>query len=362
MARIVLLVDLDYFYARVEENRNPELKGKPVVVGIYSGRTETSGAVAACNYEARAYGVRSGMILSKAYALLKDAQDAVFLHPNFDEYERVSNSVMDILRSYADKFEQVSIDEAFLDVTERCKGDYEEAKKLAQRIKDEVLERENVTCSVGIGPNKVVAKMASKLKKPDGLSVVKREDFLKVFGDRPVRDLYGVGPKTVEKLRELGVETIRDLSNTDLKRLQSLFGQKLGLYFYDASKGIDEEPVEEKEQKQFGRIVTLKKNARRVEDFSDVIDELSKDVARMCKEKGFEFRNVGLFAVMENMENLTRSKTLDSYTTDWRIVASVTKELYKKLSDETDKSIRRVGVRVASLRKKGEGLGKYFKG
>lgn len=357
--RIVLLVDLDYFYGQVEQNKNPELKGKPVVVGMFSGRTETSGAVAACNYEARAYGVRSGIPLFRAKALLKDAKDAVFIHPNFDDYERVSNNIMEILRKHADRFEQVSIDEAFLDVSERC-GDYEKAKKLGQDIKKEVIRKEDITCSVGIGPNKLIAKMASKLQKPDGLTVVKQEEFSKVFGEKHIKELYGVGPKTVEKLAEIDVETINDLSQVELKQLQSMFGQKLGTYFYNAAKGIDEEPVEEKEQKQFGRIVTLKKNARKVEEFSDVIDELSKDVVRMCAEKGFEFKNVGLFAVMEDMENVTRSRTLDDYASDWKIVASVIKELYKKLLNETDKSIRRAGVRVASLRKQGGGLKKFF--
>lgn len=359
--RIVMMVDLDYFYARVEENRRPELKGKPVVVGMYSGRTETSGAVATCNYEARKYGVRSGIPLFRAKALLKDAPNAVFLHPDFDEYERVSNNVMEILRKHAEKFEQVSIDEAFLDVSDACKS-YGEAEKLAKQIKHEILKQENVTCSVGIGPNKVVAKMASKLQKPDGLTVVRAEEFAKTFGDKPVRELYGIGPKTVEKLAEIDVESIGELAQTGLKQLQSIFGEKLGAYFHNAARGVDEEAVEEKEQKQFGRIVTLKKNARNVKDFEDVIDELSKDVVRMCAEKGFEFKNVGLFAVMEDMENVTRSRTLDDFATDWKLVASVTKELYENLLKDSSKSIRRAGVRVATLRKKGEGLKKFFKG
>ena len=358
--KIILLVDLDYFYARIEENRRPELKGHPVVVGMFSGRTETSGAVATCNYEARKYGVRSGIPLFRAKALLKDAKDAVFLRPNFDDYERISNSIRETLRTHATKFEQVSIDEAWLDVSE-C-GTYEEAMRLAQQIKDEILKRENVTCSVGIGPSKLISKMASKLQKPDGLTVVRAEEFAQVFGDKPVKELYGIGPKTVEKLAEIDVEIINELSMVPLTQMQQIFGQKLGKYFHDASRGIDEEPVEEKEQKQFGRIVTLKKNARDVHEFSDVIDELSEDVATMCSEKGFKFKNVGLFAVRGALENVTRSKTLNDFTTDWKNVASISKELYKKLLEEKPKSIRRVGVRVATLRKKGSGLQKFFKG
>ena len=173
-ARIVMLVDLDYFFAQIEEIRNPALKSKPVVVGMYSGRTEDSGAVSTSNYLARKCNVKSGIPLFLAKKRL-EGTDAVFLPVDYDYYQQVSDRIMAILRGYADTLEQAGIDEAYLDVTKKALGSYQEAETLAKEMKDAVKQKIGVTFSVGIGPNKLIAKIASDINKPDGVTIVRPE-------------------------------------------------------------------------------------------------------------------------------------------------------------------------------------------
>src|SRR3972149_5199118 len=190
--RVVMLVDLDYFFAQCEELRNPALKDKPVVVGVYSGRTADSGAVSTANYIARKFGVKSGIPLFLAKKRLAGAE-AVFLPVDHLFYEQISDRVMQALRGYADGFEQVGIDEAYLDVTQKIQGSFEAATDLAQKMKNDVQNHVGITFSVGVGPNKLVAKIASENQKPDGLTVVKPEEVKRFLSPLPVDRLIGVG-------------------------------------------------------------------------------------------------------------------------------------------------------------------------
>ena len=195
-ARIIMLVDLDYFFAQCEELRNPSLKDKPVVVGMYSGRTEDSGAVSTANYLARKYGVKSGIPLFLAKKRL-EGTDAVFLPVDYDYYQQISDRIMQILRGFPDAFEQVGIDEAYLDVTQRVHGSLDEAKRLVQQMKSAVKDQVGVTFSVGVGPNKLIAKIASDKQKPNGLTIVQPEEVEIFLSPLPVDNLLGVGRKTV---------------------------------------------------------------------------------------------------------------------------------------------------------------------
>src|SRR3989304_4150516 len=170
--RIIFHLDMDHFFTAVEEREHPEIKGKPVIVGADPKGGKGRGVVSTCNYEARRFGVRSGMPISKAFKL---CPDAVYLHVDYELYAKVSNEIMDILRKYGDKFEQWGIDEAFVDVSLRVKN-FVEAEALARQIKKEISEKEQLTCSIGIGPNKLVAKIASDIQKPDGLTMVDEKD------------------------------------------------------------------------------------------------------------------------------------------------------------------------------------------
>ena len=257
-----MLADLDYFFAQCEELRNPALKQKPVVIGMYSGRTEDSGAVSTANYVARKYGVKSGIPLFLAKKKL-ERTEAVFLPVDYDYYEKVSNRIMQILRKFADSFEQVGIDEAYLEVTQRLQGEFDSAKDLVRRMKEEVKTQEGFTFSVGIGPNKLVAKIAADNQKPDGLTIIAPEEVKLFLSPLPVDRLLGVGKKTTARMTALRIKTISDLANYDVQRLVELFGKTLGIYFHNAANGVDNEPVKETGgAESASRISTLKENTR----------------------------------------------------------------------------------------------------
>ena len=235
--RVVLLVDLDYFFAQCEELRNPDLKGKPVVVGVYSGRTEHSGAVSTANYVAREYGVKSGVPLFLAKKRL-EGTEAVFLPVDYEYYEQISKRIMQTLKDYADVFEQVSIDEAYLDVTQRVQESFDAANALAQGMKDEVEKQYGLTFSVGVGPNKLVAKIACDSQKPNGLKVVKPEDALFFLAPLPVDRLIGVGRKTTAKMEQLEIRTISDLARFDVQGLVRFSAKPWVSTFITQLKGL----------------------------------------------------------------------------------------------------------------------------
>jgi len=352
--RIVMLVDLDYFFAQCEERRNPSIKGKPVVVCVYSGRTEDSGAVSTANYVARKYGVKSGIPISLAKQKLKDI-DAVFLPVDKEFYREVSDEIMEILRSYADRFEQVGIDEAYLDVTRRTKGNHREAEELAETIKGDVLAQQKLTCSIGVGPNKLVAKIAADVQKPDGLTLVRPEEVQSFLSPLPVRRLVGVGRKTEKKLETLGVRTVGQLARFDVQNLIEVFGRKLGTYFHNASLGIDEEPVQERsEPESVSRISTLKEDTR---DLTAILDEayrLCDEVYAKLLRRGLVYRSVSIYVVAGDLSVHSRSKTFENPTSDLETFKKTVKELYEKFLAESEVEARRVGVKVSSLSRKEE--------
>lgn len=245
---------------RGEEEPFPQRQAGDVCV--YSGRSEDSGAVSTANYIARKYGVTSGIPIFLAKKKLKK-KDAVFLPVDHEFYEEVSGKTMGILRSHADLFEQVGIDEAYLDVSQKVKGSFEEVKELAQKIKEEVKSQQKLTCSIGIGPNKLVAKIAADIQKPDGLTIVKPEQVESFLSPLQVSRLIGVRRKTKKKMQTLGIRTIGDLAKYDVQRLIEVFGKKLGIYFHNASIGEDDESVQERgEVESISRISTLKEDTR----------------------------------------------------------------------------------------------------
>src|SRR3989304_2463909 len=236
--RIIFHVDMGQFFAAVEERIHPEIKGKPVVVGADPKGGKGRGVVSTCNYETRKYGNRSGMPITKAWRL---CPDAVFLPVSIPLYLQVSNRIMEILSNYADKFESWGIDEAFLDVSSRVK-DYEEAKRLALQIKKEVYEKEQLTCSIGIGPNKLVSKIASDFQKPDGLTVVEEKDVKAFLEPLDIDKLLWVGKKTARKLNAMGIKTIGDLARYDPSVLVEKFGV-VGRQLYLYAQGNDRSEV-----------------------------------------------------------------------------------------------------------------------
>ena len=342
--RIIFHVDMDQFFAAVEERIHPEIKGKPVVVGADPKGGKGRGVVSTCNYEARKYGVRSGMPITKAWRL---SLVAVFLPVNIPLYLQVSNQIMEILSNYADKFESWGIDEAFLDLSSRVK-DFEEAKRLALQIKKEVYEKEQLTCSIGIGPNKLVAKIASDFQKPDGLTVVDEKDVKAFLEPLDIDKLLWVGKKTAGRLNALGIKTIGDLARYDPSVLAEKFGV-MGTQLYLYAQGIDRSEVGMRgEVKSIGRNVTFEKDTIDWGFVLKVLDKLCEEVHKEVKEYNFLFKTVTVTVRYENFETHTHSKTLPFLTN--RL------EDYKKTAHELmqpylrpERKIRLIGSRISSL-------------
>ncbi|MCW4031234.1 MAG: DNA polymerase IV [Candidatus Bathyarchaeota archaeon] len=350
--RIVMLVDLDYFYAQCEERRNPSIKDKPVIVCVYSGRTEDSGAVSTANYVARKFGVKSGIPISLAKKKLKNI-DAVFLPVDKKFYREVSEEIMEILRSHANTFEQVGIDEAYLDVTRSAKGNYKEAERLATIIKYEVLNQQKLTCSIGIAPNKLVAKIAADTQKPNGLTLVRGDEVQNFLSALHVRRLVGVGRKTEKKLETLGVRTIGQLARFDVQKLVEVFGRKLGTYFHKASLGRDEEPVQQRgEPESVSRISTLKEDTRDLNTILDEAYQLCDEVYSRLLQRSLVYRSVSIYVVAGDLSVHSRSKTFENPISDVETFKKTVRELYEKFLSESELKARRVGVRVSSLNKK----------
>ena len=344
-----MLVDFDYFFAQCEEKRNPAIKDKPVVVGVYSGRSEDSGAVSTANYIARRYGVKSGIPIFLAKKKLENV-DAVFLPVDHEFYDEVSGRIMEILKGYADSFEQIGVDEAYMDVSQRVNGDFGGARILALEIKNAVKTREGITCSIGIGPNKLVAKIASDFQKPDGLTVVKPEEIESFLALLPVDNLLGVGRKTVGKMQVLGIVTISDLAQYDIARLVEVFGKRMGTYFHEAAFGRDDTPVQERgEVESISRIATLKEDTRDLVHILETTDRLCEKVYARVAQRKVGFKSVSIMVVLVDMSVHSRTKTFEMPANDLEALRSAVKELFEKLLAECELMARRVGVKVAGF-------------
>jgi DNA polymerase IV (DinB-like DNA polymerase) len=344
-----MLVDLDYFFAQCEELRNPELKDKPVVVCVYSGRSEDSGAVSTSNYIARKYGVKSGMPIFLAKKKLEGV-DAAFLPVDHQFYEEVSEKMMNLLEAYADQFEQVGIDEAYLDVTERVRASFPEAKLLAETIKAEMRNQQRPTCSIGVGPNKLVAKIAADEKKPDGLTLIAPDQVKSFLAPLPVNRLIGVGTKTLEKMEPLGIGKVSDLANYDMQKLIAVFGKNLGTYFHNASLGLDNEPVQERgEAESISRIATLKQDTNDLALILEQTDRICNDVHDRIMEEKLIFKTVSIIAITKDMKVHTRSRTFGNPSNSLDLIKKTAAELFEKFQSDTLLETRRVGVKVSNF-------------
>ncbi|MDD1753396.1 MAG: DNA polymerase IV [Methanotrichaceae archaeon] len=342
--RVILHVDLDAFFPSVEVREHPELKDRPLVVGADPKEGKGRGVVSSASYEARKFGVRSAMPISRAWKL---CPHCVYLRPHFDLYIRASNSIMKILKNYADRFEQGGIDEAYLDISNRV-NDFAEAKGLAEKIKKEVLERENLTCSIGVGPNKLVAKIASDYKKPYGLTAVEDENVKKFLFPLEVRKLPGVGPKTERRLKRMKIETIKDLATAKPEMLTRLFGF-WGTRLHEYANGIDlSQVIEEYEIKSIGREVTFEKDEDNVDLILNVLDELAEEVHKEVIGDAFQFKTITIKVRYQHFDSHTRSKSLLFPTNNLKILENNAKRLIVPFL-RGNKKVRLIGIRVSNL-------------
>lgn len=349
MVRVVGHLDLDYFYAQVEEVLDPSLRLKPVLVCAFSGRSAESGVVATANYRARELGIKSGIPIATAKRRLQGVE-AVIIRMQHEKYEVVSERVMRLVEESVDIMEQTGIDEAFFDLTDSSGVDLGRAKETGTRIKELVSESEGLTCSVGLGQSKVVAKVASDFKKPDGLTVVSPEATVPFLSPLPVTKLYGIGPKAAEALKAMGVRTVGELSRVPPPDLEAKFGRKLGAYFLAASTGSDSEPVVPREgPTQLSRIVTLKQNTRDPEVAFGQLSDAIEDVHRRLESRGSSFRTISSMAILSDLTVKTKSKTFEAPISDLATMRDTTRRLLAELSGTAGKEFRRVGVRVSDL-------------
>lgn len=343
-------IDFDYFYAQCEETRSPELKSKPVCVCVFSDRGGESGAIATANYNARKYGVKSGIPITFAKKKLEERKDAVFLPVDFDFYSELSEKSMEIMKQSADVFEYVGRDEAYLDVTKRVGGDFLKASHLAQQIKNQIREKIKLSCSIGISQNKLISKIASDFQKPDGLTIVTPEK-IEVFLDQlEIRAIPGIGKKTEERFLEMNFKTLQELKKLDVFTLNKEFGRKSGTYIYNAIRGIDNEPVREKEGRiQYSKIMTLKKDSIDFQFLFENIKNLCSEVHTVVKKNNKMFKSVGIHIIQSDLSNKSKSRMLRNPTDNFDELQKNVEQLLKEVLENQKIPIRRLGVKVSEL-------------
>ncbi len=348
--RIIFHIDFDYFFAQCEEIRKPDLKIKPIVVCVYSDRGGDSGAVATANYLARKYGVKSGMPIKFAKKKLESVTGAVFLPTDFDYYSDISEKAMNVIREFADIFEYVGRDEAYLDVSKRIDHSFEKSAHLAQQLKNGLRTTTKISSTIGVSSNKLVSKIASGFRKPDGLTIVEPEKIESFLDPLSIREIPGIGKKTEEKLAEIGLETISQLRGVDVFTLNELFGRKIGTFIYNAARGIDDESVSPRHDPiQYSRIVTLKQDSKDLEYLAVDLERLCIDVHEAIVKDNLLFKSVGIQFVQSDLSNKTKSRTLKSSTSNLDELKKTALQLLRESLENQNVPIRRLGVKVSDL-------------
>jgi DNA polymerase-4 len=340
--RKIIHVDMDAFYASVEQRDQPELRGRPVIVG---GRPGVRGVVAACSYEARRFGVHSAMPASQAQRL---CPDAVFVAPRMRHYAEISAQIREVFQSVSERVEPLSLDEAYLDVTENKRGEAL-AGKLAKQIKRELLERTGLVASAGVGPCKLVAKIASDLDKPDGFLVVSPEQVLDFLAPLPVTRIWGVGPATAERLHALGVKTIQDVRRLDLKLLDQRFG-KYGAELLRLAHGDDRREVEARSRrKSCGSETTFAEDVISVSELCQVLKGLCEEVASYLATHQIRSRTVTLKLRYDDFTTITRSRSLSEAVSGGEGLYDVAEALLLGATEAGKRPVRLIGVSAGTL-------------
>ncbi|HVS14632.1 MAG TPA: DNA polymerase IV [Thermoanaerobaculia bacterium] len=345
--RRILHCDMDCFYAAVHQRDDPSLAGEPVVIG---GSPDRRGVVAAASYEARRFGVRSAMPSAQARRL---CPQAIFLPPDFGRYREESKLIFEIFRSFTEVVQPVSIDEAYLDVTDRLSS-WGSATAIARAIRARMREERRLTVSVGVGPNRLIAKIASDRNKPDGLTVVPPSRVLDFLAPLDVRQLQGVGPATEKVLRdELGVRTVRELREISEATLTRRFG-RFGETLHRFARGIDERPViTDSERKSLSSERTYDEDLRGLAAMDEEVDRQARGVAEALARRGLAGATIQLKVRYEDFTTVTRSTTLASPTDDGDLIAELARELLRR-TEAASRPVRLLGVGVAKLSEDGE--------
>ena len=350
-AKTILHIDMDAFFASIEQHRNKKLKGKPVIIGADPKGGKGRGVVSTCSYEARKSGVRSAMPISKAYEL---CPGGIYLLPDMEEYCRVSGVIFDILRKFAFLVEPLSIDEAFLDISgsDRLFGSPEE---ISEKIKSEIFRETGLTASVGIAPNKFIAKIASEMKKPDGFVIVKEEEVLKFLEPLPISRIWGIGKKTEYELKLKNIKTIGDIQKLDKNKLIEWFG-KNGIRFWEFSRGIDDRNVEtEYSAKSISREITFEKDTDDLALIQKTMLELSENIAHQLRRENIYASNIDIKIRFKDFTTFTRSHTISKPTRNPKIIFQNAQKLFndflneKNIEKSKKKAFRLIGVKATNF-------------
>ncbi len=342
--RRILHIDMDAFFAAVEIQRRPELAGKPLVIGGHGDPTER-GVVSTASYEARRFGIHSGMPLRTAYQL---CPDALFLPVDYAAYETVSERIKSVLREITPQLEDAGIDEAYLDVSDLP----EPSETLGRTVKQRVRAAVDLSCSVGIAPNKLLAKIASDLQKPDGLTILTEDDIASRVFPLPVRRLPGVGPKTEESLSRLGIHTIGDLAAAPLGDLVARFGPGHGRSLHEAAQGLDDNPiVTHWERKSVSRQITFQHDIGDRKLLDEVLAEEVSELISELRREGLTAKTVTVKIRFSDFETHTHEVTLDHATDDARTLLDAASDCLNRF--QFKKRVRLLGVHFGRLDKTG---------
>ncbi|GIN19922.1 MAG TPA: DNA polymerase IV [Bacillus bacterium] len=325
MGRVILHVDMNSFFASVEIANDPSLKGKPLAIA--GDAKQRKGIIVTCSYEAREYGVKTTMQLWEAKKL---CPKLIVKQPNHERYRLVSQAIFDLLRKYSDLVEPVSIDEGYVDITD-CQ-DLGKPVQIAEMIQKDLLKTLDLPCSIGIAPNKFLAKMASDMKKPLGISILRKRDVPAVLWPLPVIEMHGIGEKTAKKLELIHVKTIRDLAHANDLQLQSAIGIH-GIRLKERANGIDPRKVDPDAaavKKSIGSSITLPRDISNQSELLSVLEKLSDNVASRLKRKQYVTKNVSVMIKYKNRETITRSRMLENPIVEARDIFKAAKTLFIK--------------------------------
>lgn len=340
--RKIIHVDMDAFFASVEQRDQPEHKGKPLIVG---GQPNSRGVVAACSYEARKFGIHSAMPCSRAYRL---CPQAIFVPPRFEAYREVSNQIREIFWRYASQVEPLSLDEAYLDVTytEDCDGS---ATRIAQAIKADILATTNLYASAGVSYNKFLAKIASDMDKPNGLYVIKPEQGLAFVATLPVGKFHGIGPATEAKMQKLGIQTGADLREKSLVELVERFG-KSGQYYFNIARAIDERTVRStRVRKSLGKETTFAEDVLSIELLAQKLNALAEVVLEKLAEQELQAKTITVKVKYANFQQVTRAQSVESILDIGALQQWIPQLLGR--TEAGEKPVRLVGLSLSGLEK-----------
>lgn len=344
--RKIIHIDMDAFFAAVEQRDFPEYRGKPLIVG---GRPDKRGVVATCSYEARKFGIHSAMSSSRAYKL---CPQAIIVQPRFEAYREASNIIRRIFLQYTDLVEPLSLDEAYLDVSENTLFEGS-ATLIAKDIKQKIFQQTNLTASAGVSYNKFLAKVASDMNKPDGVTVIRPEQGAQFVAELPVGKFYGVGKATEAKMHGLGIKTGADIKKLSAEECQQYFG-KSGGYYYQICRGVDNrDVVNHRERKSLGSETTFEKDLDSVDEMLKVLSALAIEVMDSLKQKKLKGHTLTLKVKYDNFEQITRSKTLSRAISNVKDMLPVIAVLLSKTEVDT-RNVRLLGLTVSGFNEDNE--------